>query len=60
MPRFEYIDHEGGAHVISAPTEFEAQIYAARRELIRTGSQTLADRAAGTVELSNERSPFRV
>jgi hypothetical protein len=56
MPRYEYIDHEGGVRVITA-TGFRTAVQAVwGTEYARTGSLGLADRAAGTVELSDERS----
>jgi hypothetical protein len=56
MPRFEYIDHEGNAHVITAMSHYDACAATWMREKIATASMTLADRASGTVELSDERS----
>lgn len=56
MPRYEYVDHEGRVHVITAEFLGAAQLLAWRREIEATNSLTLADRAAGTVELSDERS----
>jgi hypothetical protein len=56
MPRYEYIDHEGNAHVITAPDRLAAEWAAHGAELARTENLMLADRASGTVELSDERS----
>lgn len=56
MPRYEYVDHEGSAHVITASGFREARALTYDRELARTENIMLADRATGTVELSDERS----
>lgn len=56
MPRYEYVDHEGNAHVIAAADRNEAIVATFFREAWRTGNTTLADRASGTVEQSDERS----
>lgn len=54
--RFEYIDHASCSHVFSADGFYDACATAWRQEYDRTGSFTLADRAASTVEASDERS----
>jgi hypothetical protein len=56
MPRYEYIDHEGNAHVVTARNHGDAIASAWANEKHATGSVTLADRAVGTVEQSDERS----
>lgn len=56
MPRFEYIDHEGNAHVVTAESLAVAIHKAWWREMDRTVNMRLADMAAGTVEQSDERS----
>jgi hypothetical protein len=55
MPRYEYVDHEGNAHVVTAPRYSAAKQLVWEIEVERTKSVTLADRAVGTVEKSDER-----
>jgi len=56
VKRYEYIDYEGNAHTFSAPDFASAVTWVEAHEYDRTASFSLADRAAGTVELSDERS----